>query len=246
MTTEYQTVNPDEIIVLIRAELVKNADEKTRATGQNFFKEEIASYGIKIPVIHQISKAWFREIKTASKQDIFSLCGTLWKSGKFEECIIACNWSHGLHKQYKPDDFQLFERWIEQYVTNWATCDTFCNHTMGTFIEMYPGFLKELKRFAGSGNRWMRRAAAVSLIVPARKGMFLEDIFEIAGLLLTDKDDLVRKGYGWMLKVAADAHRREVFDYVMNQKHIMPRVALRYAIEKMPPEMKAEALKRCK
>jgi 3-methyladenine DNA glycosylase AlkD len=68
---------------------------------------------------------------------------------------------------------------------------------------MYPEFIEELKKFAVSENRWMRRAAAVSLIIPARKGMFLDDIFRISDILLEDKDDLVQKGYGWMLKAAS-------------------------------------------
>jgi 3-methyladenine DNA glycosylase AlkD len=191
-----QTADIVHVIDLIRDELAKNTDEKTLDTGQRFFKEAIDAYGVKIPVVQQISKNWFREIKSASKLGIFALCEMLFQSGKLEEFIIACYWSHGMRKQFVPDDFQLFERWIEQYITNWATCGTFCNYTMGAFLEEYPGFLPELKRFAHSGNRWMRRAASVSLIVPARQGMFLQEIFEIADLVLEDDDDLVRKGYG--------------------------------------------------
>ena len=88
----------------------------------------------------------------------------------------------------------------------------------------------------------MRRGAAVTLIIPARKGLFLNDIFEIADLLLLDKDDLVQKGYGWMLKAAGEAHQKEVFDYVVKNKSVMPRTALRYAIEKMPAGLKSEAM----
>jgi len=74
--------------------------------------------------------------------------------------------------------------------------------------------------------------------------LFLNDIFEIADILLLDKDDLVQKGYGWMLKAASEAYQEEVFDYVMSKKDIMPRTALRYAIEKMPADLKAEAMKK--
>ena len=56
----------------------------------------------------------------------------------------------------------------------------------------------------------MRRAAAVTLILPARKGKFLEDIFEIADSLLLDTDDLVQKGYGWMLKEASKKHQKQL------------------------------------
>ena len=88
----------------------------------------------------------------------------------------------------------------------------------------------------------MRRAAAVSLIIPARNGKFLKDILEIADILLLDKDDMVQKGYGWMLKAASQAHQQEIFNYVVEKKAVMPRTALRYAIEKMPKELKTKAM----
>ena len=72
--------------------------------------------------------------------------------------------------------------------------------------------------------------------------MFLDDVFEIADSLLTDDDDMVRKGYGWMLKSASRAHEKEVFEYVVKNKGKMPRTALRYAIEKMPKDLKAKAM----
>ena len=168
----------------------------------------------------------------------------LWQTGYIEETFIACNWSYNLHKSFEPKDFEIFERWIKKYINNWASCDTFCNHTVGEFIEMYPEYLSKLKEFAKSENRWVRRAAAVSLIVPAKKGKFLKDILEIADVMLLDKEDMVQKGYGWMLKVASHKHQQVVFDYVVSKKAVMPRTALRYAIEKMPAEMKTIAMRR--
>ena len=68
--------------------------------------------------------------------------------------------------------------------------------------------------------------------------------FEIADKLLVDKDDLVQKGYGWMLKVASQSHQEKVFDYVIKNKKIIPRTALRYAIEKMPEELRTVAMQK--
>ena len=53
---------------------------------------------------------------------------------------------------------------------------------------------------------------------------------------------MVQKGYGWMLKAASQAHQKEVFNYVISKKATMPRTSLRYAIEKMPTELKAMAM----
>jgi 3-methyladenine DNA glycosylase AlkD len=234
----------ENIINKIRIELKENSDEKTLASGQHFFKEMIKSYGVKVPIVNKISKQYYKHIEFRSKIEIFNLCETLWQSGYIEESFIACHWSYFIHKKYEPNDFQVFEKWINSYVNNWASCDTLCNHTMGEFIEMYPEFLARLKDFANSDNRWMRRAASVTLIIPARKGKFLNEILEIADMLLLDKDDLVQKGYGWMLKAASEANQREIFEYVMKNKHIMPRTALRYAIEKMPKDLKSKAMEK--
>ena len=201
-------------------------------------------YGLKATFIRQVSKKYYLQVKKCSKQEIFALCEDLWESRFTEESFVACDWSYNLRSQYVPDDFSTFERWVSAYIDNWAICDTFCNHTVGSFIESFPEFMARLKEWARSDNRWMRRAAAVSLIIPAKRGLFLKDIFEIADILLTDGDDMVQKGYGWMLKVASQPHEKEVFEYVLRNKAVMPRTALRYAIEKMPVDLKKKAMAR--
>ena len=234
----------ENIIDKIRIELKKSVDEKTQATSQKFFKETIKFYGVKVPTVTKISKENFKLIESKTKNEIVDLCENLWQSGFIEESFIACNWSYYIHKKYEPGDFQIFEKWISKYVNNWASCDTFCNHTVGKFIERYPENVARLKHLAKSENRWMRRASSVTLIIPARNGKFLNEILEIADILLLDKDDLVRKGYGWMLKAASEAHQQEIFEYVMKHKSVMPRTALRYAIEKMPKQLKDKAMGR--
>ncbi len=230
------------IIPELRKELFALSDDKTKESSFRFFKEEIKPYGIKTDLVVKLAKEYFKYIKDLDKSEIFSLCEELWQSGYLEESFIACNWSNFINKKYQPSDFEIFERWVNLYVSNWASCDTLCNHTIGDFVMMYPSYINKLKEFAVSDNRWTKRAAAVSLIIPARKGMFLKEIFEIADIILLDKDDMVQKGYGWMLKAASQAYQKEVFDYVISKKDIMPRTSLRYAIEKMPKELKAEAM----
>lgn len=234
--------NMNDILKKIRSELKRNSDAKTKKSGERFFKEKVKLYGVKSAEVARIAKEFFKEIKKRKKSEIFALCEDLWRSGYMEESFVACHWSYFIRKEYEPKDFKVFEKWVKNYVRNWATCDTLCNHTVGAFLDMYPNHLASLKKWARSKNLWVRRAAAVSLIIPARQGDFLKDIFEIADILLLDKEDLVQKGYGWMLKAASQAHERKVFDYVMNNKAKMPRTALRYAIEKMPKVLKEKAM----
>lgn len=226
----------------IRAHLESNAEPAYIKSGSKFFKEKVKFIGMKLPATEKYASQYFKSIKHLGKKEIFNLCDSLWQSGYMEELYIACTWSYAMRAQYAPEDFKVFEKWVSTYVSNWAACDTLCNHTVAAFLEMHPSYIESLKKWAKSQNRWMRRASAVSLIIPARNGKFLKDIFGIADILLLDQDDLVQKGYGWMLKATSEAHQAKVFDYVMKNKKIMPRTALRYAIEKMPDALRAKAM----
>ncbi|MGE5406326.1 MAG: DNA alkylation repair protein [Methanosarcina sp.] len=234
----------NDILKELRQDLLKNSNEKDRIAGERFFKEDVKILGMKSSVVSVISEKHYAAITGKSRLRIFALCEDLFSTGIMEEGFVACNWSYKVNSQYEPSDFRIFEGWVKRYVNNWAVCDTLCNHTVGTLVEMYPELTASLKEWATSENRWVKRASAVTLIVPAKKGKFLDEVFEIADTLLTDRDDMVQKGYGWMLKVASQAHLDEVYDYVMKNRNKMPRTALRYAIEKMPHEMKREAMRK--
>jgi Predicted DNA alkylation repair enzyme len=233
-----------ETVDLLRQKLMAHSEPERQISAQRYFKETVNTYGVKTALVTAISKEFYKALPSHNRAEVFDLCEELLKSGILEESFIACNWSYNVRKQYTSEDFWTFQNWINRYVDNWATCDSFCNHTMGEFIVKYPQFIGDLREFTSSDNRWMRRAAAVSLIIPARRGKFLAEIFQIADLLISDKDDLVQKGYGWLLKVASQKHQDAVFEYVMQNKKVLPRTALRYAIEKMPENLKAEAMKR--
>ncbi len=237
-----QKQDPRAVIESVRQALKENRDPRIRAGGQRFFKEKIKIYGVKTAVGVAVAKTHFKAVKDIGKTGILKLCEELWRSGYMEESFIASQWAYFVRDDFEPEDFRVFERWVNKYVSNWASCDTLCNHTVAAFVEKYPVFISELKKWATSGNRWTRRASAVTLIIPARHGKFLKDIFGIADILLEDRDDLVQKGYGWMLKASSEAHQKEVFDYVMKHKARMPRTALRYAIEKMPKDLKKAAM----
>lgn len=237
-------MNLHPTLIEIRKALRDNIQEDTLNSKKRFFKEDVKLLGLSVAEVTKISKHFYQTLKDSPKEDIFALCEELWKSGYSEEAYMACHFSYYISRKYEPADFVVFERWVNEYVTNWTTCDTLCNHTVGTIVEKYPEYIEELKKWAKSPNRWVKRAAAVSLIIPARRGLFLNDIFEIADILLTDTDDLVQKGYGWMLKAASEAHTEAVLNFVIARKAVMPRTALRYAIEKMPADMKAEAMKK--
>ncbi len=232
------------ILAQIRKELKANTDLQTQKSFQRFFKEQVKYYGVKTQTVGKIAKKYWKQVETLNKQEIFALCEELYRSDYTEEAFVVAFWLPNYIYHLKPSDLTVFKGWIERYINNWAKCDGFCNHTVGDLIQKYPEVLNETKRWAKSENRWLKRAAAVSLIVPAKKGCFLQDSLEICDQLLTDGDDMVQKGYGWLLKEESRLHQKEIFNYIVKNKKVMPRTALRYAIELMPKDLKTEAMKK--
>jgi 3-methyladenine DNA glycosylase AlkD len=161
-----------------------------------------------------------------------------------EEAFLVSDWMPKFKCQFEKNDLKIFKSWIDKYLNNWAKIDTFCNHAVADHLEKFPDDIDEIKSWVKSKNRWTRRAAAVTLVLPARRGGYLKEVFEIADALIADEEDMVRKGYGWLLKEASRQHEKQVFDYVMERKAIMPRVALRYAIEKMPEDLRKRAMEK--
>jgi len=244
MKTKASKVMKEEKMIIqeIRKELQENTDEKYRQSIQRFFKEEITLLGVKTPIFKKITQKYFSVVKDKPKQEIFDLCEKLLESDFLEELGIAFDWAFRLREQFEKRDFSRLESWLKKYVTNWGSCDSFCCRALGHFIYIYPEYFPKVKKWALSKNRWVRRASAVVLIYSIEKGKPLAPVFEIADILLLDKDDMVQKGYGWMLKVASNREPKKVFEYVMKNKREMPRTALRYAIEKLSPDLRKQAM----
>lgn len=233
-----------KIIQEVRSELKHHVDQEYKRGAIRFFKETIKCWGVRTPIVRKIANQYYRQIKDLPKTQIFTLAEELLKSNKNEEGTIAFAWIYKRKHEFEPNDFKFFDKIVKNYLTNWALVDDFCTHPFGELVAQYPQLIPKIKAYSNSKNRWVRRASAVIMIGPmARYRKYLKDNFEIAELLLTDSDDLVQKGYGWMLKVAADEYQAEVFNFVMKNKAKMPRTALRYAIEKMPAKLKTEAMK---
>ena len=234
----------NNIIQKIRKELKSNIDLEYKKGSYRFFKEDIKLYGVRVPLVRKMSQKYFFEIKDLDKKKIISLCDELLKSGYIEESVIAFDWMYRIKNQYNKNDFKVFESWVEKYVSNWGRCDDLCSHAFGYYIFQFPEFLPKTEKWTKSKNRWKRRVSAVCLIYSLRKKKYLENAFSVADILLEDSDDLVQKGYGWMLKEASNIYLDEVYSYVNKNKKKMPRTALRYAIEKMPKKMKTELMKK--
>lgn len=235
----------EKILSQIQTELEKNADKEYREKVRDYFKMDVTNYlGVKIPLVRKIADKQFKEINQLNIDDILKICNSLLKTKIYEHKVVAFHWSYKCKNQFEPKHFTMFEGWLKTYVDDWSDCDDLCTHSFGFFLYTFPEFIPRVKRWRVSKNRWLRRASAVVLIYSAKRGRHLSEILETASTLLKDDDDLIQKGYGWMLKETSKSFEKEVFEYVMENKAEMPRTALRYAIEKMSPEYKKAAMKK--
>jgi len=197
--------------------------------------------------LRQISSRIWSGIKVRGVPDFESVlknCDDLLERWTYGYRVIAFDWCFRMKKHFEPQHYLTFERWVKTYLTTWGSVDDLCTHAMGYFLFTYPEFAGEVKKWVESENPWVRRAAAVTFIYGLRRGTFLQHVFDVADELLIDEHRYVQWGYGWMLKEATKHFLDDVFEYVMQNEVVMPRPALRYAIEKMPEKFKAQAMKR--
>ncbi len=231
-----------QLLRSIRDELEQNKELVYKNGVTRYLKEDVNPIGVRMPKVRRIAKKYFP--KDLNKKEIFELCEQLLEKRTMEETFIAFAWVRRIEDNLVITDFARLERWLKKYVDNWAFCDDFCTHAFGSFILQFPSLIPRVKKWTKSKNRWLRRASAVIFIHAIKKKAYLKHIFEIADILLLDRDDLVQKGYGWALKEASNKYPAKVFAFVMKRKKQMPRTALRYAIEKYPQEMRKEAMKK--
>ncbi|MBK8089920.1 MAG: DNA alkylation repair protein [Chitinophagaceae bacterium] len=115
-------------------------------------------------------------------------------------------------------------------INNWDLVDLGCLHMTGSYLFDKPR--KVLYKLASSKNMWERRTAILSTCYFIRQGE-TDDTFKIAEMLLKDKEDLVHKGTGWMLRFAGDKDRKKLLEFLDKYSASMPRTLLRYSIEKL-------------
>ena len=125
-------------------------------------------------------------------------------------------------------------------INNWDLVDLGCLHMTGSYL--YDKDRQILYTLAQSPNIWERRTAILSTCYFIRQND-LDDTFKIAEILLTDKEDLIHKATGWMLRFAGDKDRTKLLQFLDEYAAYMPRTLLRYSIEKLDTEQRNYYLK---
>lgn len=193
--------------------------------------------------IRRLSAKLYKSIKDKSLENVFSICDELLEQHSWAAGVIAFDFAYRVRKQYDENTYPVFYRWLKDYVRGWGDCDDFCTHAFGELLRQDKSLFEQIKDWAKDEDFWVRRASAVVLI-PAILHNEYENIepFIISDALMEDGNDLVLKGYGWMLKSLSQVDPDSVKKYLIANQERMPRVAYRYALEKFDKDTRAELM----
>jgi 3-methyladenine DNA glycosylase AlkD len=216
-------------------ELEAVADERKSATLAWFFKTGPGEYGegdvflgITVPVNRRIALRYTH----LPLREIARLLASPIHEHRFAafEILVA---------QFEAAGEPLREQIVEFYLrhtgraNNWDLVDTSAPYILGEYLRARPRTI--LDRLAASPMLWERRIAIVATLGLVRQGE-LKDTFRIARKLLSDREPLIHKAVGWLLREAGKVSRAALVGFLEKYAARMPRTTLRYAIERFEVE----------
>lgn len=226
----------------LQRELAQASDAKRARDLAWFFKTGKGEYGegdkfigITVPVLRKIAKR-YTHLRLA---DVTKLLHSRVHEHRFTALEI-------LVFQYEAGDEEtkrkVFEFYLKQarYVNNWDLVDTSAPYIVGEYLASRPRDVLYL--LAKSPNLWERRIAIVATAAFIKRDD-LKDTFGVSALLLKDKHDLIHKAVGWMLREAGKRSQPALLKFLEQNYSLMPRTALRYAIERVSETRRRRILK---
>lgn len=217
----------------IRTRLRQLADPAIAAQARRFFKTGPGQYGerdrflgIRVPALRALA----REYRAASEKTVLSLL----RSALHEERLLALIMLVDRYRRSgERDRARIHALYVEhmRYVNNWDLVDGSASEILGAHLDNRD--VGPLYALARSRNLWERRIAIIATLRFIRRGSF-EHTLAIAEALLDDREDLIHKAVGWMLREVGNRDRTAAEQFLRKHYRTMPRTMLRYAIEKLP------------
>ena len=199
-------------------------------TGKGQYGEGDRFLGIKVPEMRRTALRY----RGLALSDIERLL----KSRYHEIRLAALEILVAKYEKESPKEQEEIARFYLDHtegINNWDLVDASAPYILGDYLKSRSRDL--LDRLAVSPNLWERRIAIVSTLGLIKKGE-IEDTFRIAEKLLSDKHDLIHKAVGWALREAGKVSRPAMLQFLRQHYKAIPRTALRYAIEHLPPDQR--------
>lgn len=235
-------ITPAYIAAHIRRVLQDGGTAPHTEEVQRFFKEEIKSRGWYTAELRKVAVRFRRAIlRERSLEFLLQVADELFSGRILEEKIFAVFLMEKLTDEFGDDEFRLFESWLLR-ISSWADHDALVHYLIAPMVVAKPDRAGRVFRWAKSPDRWHRRAACVALIQGTRRKMFPSEIERLSNLLLSDEDDMVQKGLGWLLRETAKADAKRTVPYLMSIREHAPRLVLRTACETLPAGVRKKIL----
>lgn len=230
------------MIDVLSTRLEALSDETYAGNLQWFFKTGPGQYGegdlfrgIRVPVLRKLC----REFPQAGLEDVVSLLASPWHEDRLFGLLLL------VERYRKSDDVgreEIYETYCSQTsrINNWDLVDLSAPQIVGCHLQARDR--SPLYRFVASDSLWERRIAIVSTFHFIRQGEFI-DTLAIADRLLEDPEELIHKATGWMLREVAKRDQPAVEAFLQEHGSRMPRVMLRYTIERFPEGLRQHYLK---
>jgi 3-methyladenine DNA glycosylase AlkD len=135
-------------------------------------------------------------------------------------------------------------RWLGASCQDWASTDTLCGEVIGPLLLDRPRLIPRLRPWRSSRALYVRRASAVALVPLARRGIALAEAYAAVLVLADDREDLIQKATGWLLREAAKTDSQRLAAFLRRSGHRLGRTTVRYATERFSRELRKELMER--
>jgi 3-methyladenine DNA glycosylase AlkD len=205
---------------------------------------DLAFYHAGTSAVRDLARDIYKAHRHAwSIDDASALADLLIKDRFLETKSVAVEVVALYRKAFRPGLLGKWKRWLaDGHSSNWATTDAICGCLIGPLLLQHPTLAAEMDRWSRHRILWIRRASAVGLIAPVRRGLALDTAYGVAERLHPDGEDLVQKAVGWMLREAGKADQVRLERYLLTHGPAIPRTTLRYAIERFDPRARRRLL----
>ncbi|MGA8438771.1 MAG: DNA alkylation repair protein [Candidatus Sulfotelmatobacter sp.] len=223
-----------EVAAQIRGALRDGGSAEHAVGVQWFFQEAIKSRGWYTADLRRAAVDLRRQVRKDHGLDfLVEVADQLFSGSVLEEKVAAVFLLEGLDRELGEKEFKLFDSWLDR-ISSWADHDALVHDLIAPMILSKPHRARIVFRWAKSPKRWRRRAACVALVRGARVKLFFSEITRLSDLLLSDQDDMVQKGLGWLLRETAKFDRKQTVRYLTKIRGRATRLVLRTACETLP------------